>query len=159
MYQRVKDEPFVHPEEKEEKIYQVQLGQRKQNDIFSQPSSSDFMKLLQLEVGDPTSTGQKNVEKICWRKGRSILNLSRTKCPVRLIDLLNQSHGPNSAFRNLNLEAQKLLKTTHHLLTSLQDWADTTRTRILGSMRKCRISELLQISKGQHRWTSKCTFH
>lgn len=118
-----------------------------------------LMKLLQLEVGDPTSTGQKNVEKICWRKGRSILNLSRTKCPVRLIDLLNQSHGPNSAFRNLNLEVQKLLKTTHHLLTSLQDWADTTRTRILGSMRKCRISELLQISKGQHRWTSKCTFH
>ena len=107
MYQQVKDEPFLHPEEKEEKIYQVQLGQRKQNDIFSQPSSSDFMKLLQLEVGDPTSTGQKNVEKICWRKGRSILNLSRTKCPVRLIDLLNQSHGPNSAFRNLNLEVQK----------------------------------------------------
>ena len=71
--QAVKDEPFLQPEEQEEKMYQEQLEQRKQPDIFAQPSSSDFLILLQPESEDPMSSGQVKVEKLCWsgeRKGR-----------------------------------------------------------------------------------------
>ena len=50
MYQQVKDEPFLHLEEQEEKIYQEQLEQRKQANIFAQVSSSEFLKLLPLKI-------------------------------------------------------------------------------------------------------------
>ena len=66
-------------------MYQEQLEQRKQPDIFAQPSSSDFLILLQPESEDPMSSGQAKVEKLClvWRKERSIPNLSGTRCLLR----------------------------------------------------------------------------
>lgn len=63
MYQQVNR--FLQPEGQEEKIYQEQLKQQKQADIFARPSSSDFLKLLQPESEDPTSSGQVKAEKFC----------------------------------------------------------------------------------------------
>jgi len=42
MYMQIEHEPFLEPEEKEEKIYLEQLEERKRNDTSSQPSTNEF---------------------------------------------------------------------------------------------------------------------
>lgn len=65
-------------------MYQEQLEQRKHPDIFAQPSSSDFLVLLQPESEDPTSSGQVKEEKLCLEKGKVVSKPVRNKMPIEI---------------------------------------------------------------------------
>ena len=82
IYQQVKDESFLHPEKKEEKNLPG-ITERKGNDIFSQPSSPEFL-LLKPEAEDSTSTGQKRVEVHYLEKGKVYSKPFQSKMPMEI---------------------------------------------------------------------------
>ena len=53
---------FLEVEFKEEKRYGEELQERKDNGIFTKPSTSDFMKALKPEIDSEVSEGQREVE-------------------------------------------------------------------------------------------------
>ena len=68
--QEIKEEKPASPEPSAEvKIYQDELECRKSMDIFTQPSSAEFMKLLQPETENLTSENQVKMEDLFAEKG------------------------------------------------------------------------------------------
>ena len=75
------------------KIYQEELGCRKSIDIFAQPSSAEFMKLLQPETENLPSESQVKMEDLFVEKAsRNPIDHFRTRCPSQSISHLKRSH-------------------------------------------------------------------
>ena len=65
----MKEQTAIQEPSDEVKIYQEELGCRKSMDIFAQPSSAEFMKLLQPGTENLTSENQVKMEDLFVEKG------------------------------------------------------------------------------------------
>ncbi len=76
------EEPAAQATGEEVKIYQEELESRKGADIFAQPSSAKFLKLLQPEAESTASSAQGNLENLFVKRGisRVIASLFGTRC-------------------------------------------------------------------------------
>lgn len=139
MYMQIEHEPFLEPEEKEEKIYLEQLEERKRNNTSSQRSTNEFLPLLRPEAEDGTSKGQTDVEAHCLGEGKVYSTPFQNK-----ISMLDQSSLVcKSRRRNLNLvEKKKSRQTTSRPWTSLQSWTRTIRTSFLSLWRSTHAQTL-----------------
>ena len=136
----MKEELPPAPEE-EGKIYKKELGERKNADIFAQPSSAEFLSMLKPECDDPTTEGQAETEKMFVEKGiTNIVNHFRTRFQQDLTSHWRQSQESRLAFQNQNPEVVlKQVKNMNQLWMDLLRWTSAASTRHLVSM--ANISE------------------
>jgi len=74
-----KEIPFVETEVKEETRYGEELEERKANDIFTQTSTSEFMKALRPEADEKISEGQAEMELFLWQEERATTESTPTR--------------------------------------------------------------------------------
>ena len=79
------EQTAVPSAEEEVKIYQEELEGSKNIDIFAEPPSAEFLRLMKTETEDPTTEAQVKMETMCVQQGITKSNKPfQNKAPMAL---------------------------------------------------------------------------